>query len=93
VTLRPLHRINGATLAVLLAGIITFVACAADAPEGDALALEMRPVCEKCEASLTVDGDATICSYECTFCPTCATAMEHVCPNCGGDLVPRPKRQ
>ena len=41
---------------------------------------------------LALDADATICSFECTFCPACAEAMEHVCPNCGGELVARPKR-
>jgi hypothetical protein len=54
--------------------------------------LEMRDVCEKCESSLTVDADARICSFECTFCPACATAMNEVCPNCGGELVARPRR-
>jgi hypothetical protein len=57
------------------------------------MALEMRDRCEKCEQSLAMNGEALICSYECTFCPACARAMEHVCPNCGGELVPRPKRK
>jgi hypothetical protein len=57
------------------------------------MALEMRAVCERCGAGLTVDGPAVICSYECTFCVECADAMEHVCPNCGGELVARPKRR
>jgi hypothetical protein len=56
------------------------------------VALEMRGVCERCDAALPVDGPATICSYECTFCVSCAQAMAHVCPNCGGELVPRPRR-
>jgi hypothetical protein len=54
--------------------------------------LEMRTTCERCGAALSLDADATICSFECTFCPACAEAMEHVCPNCGGELVARPKR-
>jgi hypothetical protein len=41
---------------------------------------------------LEANGPAAICSYECTFCVECAEEMEHVCPNCGGDLVPRPRR-
>jgi hypothetical protein len=57
------------------------------------MALEMRAVCERCGAGLTADGPAVICSYECTFCVECADAMEHVCPNCGGELVARPKRR
>jgi uncharacterized protein len=56
------------------------------------MALEMRPVCERCGAALAADGEAAICSYECTFCIACAEAMEHVCPNCGGELVARPRR-
>lgn len=40
-----------------------------------------------------MDGVAMICSYECTFCPACAQAMEQRCPNCGGELVARPRRK
>ena len=56
------------------------------------MALEMRTECERCGAALAPDGDAVICSYECTFCSSCAEAMDHVCPNCAGELVVRPKR-
>ena len=56
------------------------------------MALEMRSVCERCEAPLAPDGEAKICSYECTFCPDCARAMDGICPNCQGELVARPKR-
>jgi hypothetical protein len=56
------------------------------------VALEMRGVCERCGTALAADAPAAICSYECTFCAECAEAMEHVCPNCGGELVPRPRR-
>ena len=55
------------------------------------MALEMRSVCERCGGTLTADGPA-ICSFECTFCAGCAETMEHVCPNCGGELMPRPRR-
>jgi hypothetical protein len=55
------------------------------------MALEMRPICEKCETGLAPDGAAYICSYECTFCGPCAEAMDLVCPNCGGELVRRPR--
>lgn len=54
--------------------------------------LEMRPTCERCEADLGDTAEATICSFECTFCPACATAMDRVCPNCAGELVSRPRR-
>ncbi|MDE0376519.1 MAG: DUF1272 domain-containing protein [bacterium] len=56
------------------------------------MALEMRARCERCDAPLAGDAAALICSYECTFCPKCAGGMSHVCPNCGGELVPRPRR-
>jgi hypothetical protein len=52
----------------------------------------MRTECERCGAALAQDGDALICSHECTFCPACGEAMEYVCPNCNGELVARPKR-
>lgn len=57
------------------------------------MSLEMRHECERCEVALDDEGDAFICSYECTFCTGCATGMGHVCPNCGGELVARPKRR
>jgi len=56
------------------------------------MALEMKSACERCRAALGPDGEAAICSYECTFCPPCSEALEHVCPNCGGELVARPRR-
>jgi hypothetical protein len=54
--------------------------------------LEMRAECERCKAPLPADGDAAICSYECTFCTACASEMDRTCPNCSGELVSRPKR-
>ena len=56
------------------------------------MALEMRTKCGRCGVGLAEGDDAVICSYECTFCRSCADAMEFVCPNCAGELVPRPKR-
>ncbi|HYZ91469.1 MAG TPA: DUF1272 domain-containing protein [Actinomycetota bacterium] len=55
--------------------------------------LEMRSACEKCGAALATDGAAMICTFECTFCPDCASSMSNACPNCGGELVPRPRRR
>jgi hypothetical protein len=56
--------------------------------------LELRPGCECCDRDLPPSSpDARICSYECTFCANCANAvLRGVCPNCGGNLVPRPIR-
>ena len=56
--------------------------------------LQMRPNCECCNVDLPPDsGEARICSFECTFCVACAEAMKGACPNCGGELVPRPRRR
>ncbi|MDX1450988.1 MAG: DUF1272 domain-containing protein [Oleiphilaceae bacterium] len=54
--------------------------------------LKMKKHCEQCEADTKETQSAFICSYECTFCPTCAEEMDHVCPNCSGELVLRPRR-
>lgn len=55
--------------------------------------LEMRDKCERCAAVLPLDsGEARICSFECTFCARCGDEMNGRCPNCGGELVPRPRR-
>jgi hypothetical protein len=56
------------------------------------MALELRGNCERCGTALTPDGAALICSHECTFCVSCGADLEHVCPNCGGELVARPRR-
>jgi hypothetical protein len=55
------------------------------------MSLEMRTKCEKCSAELDKRADAYICVHECTFCGPCADAMAQVCPNCGGELVRRPR--
>jgi hypothetical protein len=56
--------------------------------------LQLRPSCECCDRSLAPDSvDARICSFECTFCASCAEDVLHgICPNCGGALVARPTR-
>jgi two-component system, LytTR family, sensor kinase len=55
--------------------------------------LEMKTQCEKCGSALPPDGEAYICSYECTLCPPCAANVHGVCPNCGGELSNRPRRK
>jgi hypothetical protein len=57
------------------------------------MSLSMKPACERCNVDLMLDGPAFICSYECTFCAVCAEAMQNKCPNCGGELVARPRRK
>jgi hypothetical protein len=56
--------------------------------------LELRPNCECCGRDLPpASQEARICSFECTFCATCTeTTLAGTCPNCGGNLVPRPIR-
>lgn len=56
--------------------------------------LSMRPGCECCDQDLPADaGGAFICSFECTFCSTCALGhLKQCCPNCGGELLLRPPR-
>ena len=55
--------------------------------------LEMRPDCERCGTDLPAHlGGAFICSFECTFCASCADAVDEQCPNCGGELLDRPTR-
>ena len=56
--------------------------------------LELRPSCECCEKELPPHStEARICSFECTFCVACAESiLGSICPNCGGELVPRPRR-
>ncbi|WP_235715062.1 DUF1272 domain-containing protein [Halalkalibacter akibai] len=40
---------------------------------------------------MLVETNAYICTHECTFCEPCTEKMSHICPNCGGELVRRPK--
>jgi len=56
--------------------------------------LALRPGCECCDADLPPDAtNARICSFECTFCADCAERqLLGRCPNCGGELVARPRR-
>jgi hypothetical protein len=56
--------------------------------------LQLRPNCECCDRDLPPEStQAFICSFECTFCRDCAAnKLNHVCPNCGGELVGRPRR-
>ncbi|WP_352409544.1 DUF1272 domain-containing protein [Mixta sp. BE291] len=56
--------------------------------------LELRPNCECCDCDLPPESTlAMICSFECTFCHSCATTrLAGRCPNCKGELVRRPVR-
>jgi uncharacterized protein len=52
----------------------------------------MKTKCEKCGKELKKDSGAFICSYECTFCADSSKEIKHICPNCRGELVKRPKK-
>ena len=56
--------------------------------------LKLKPNCECCDRDLPPESaEARICTFECTFCATCAdTVFGSQCPNCGGNLVARPIR-
>lgn len=56
--------------------------------------LQLRPSCECCDKALPPEStEARICSFECTFCMACAdSVLQGKCPNCGGELVARPRR-
>ncbi|MBE0549466.1 MAG: DUF1272 domain-containing protein [Rubrivivax sp.] len=56
--------------------------------------LTLRPNCDCCNCDLPNEStEARICTFECTFCSECAdTKLKGVCPNCGGELVRRPRR-
>jgi len=56
--------------------------------------LKLRPNCECCDRDLPPGSDqALICSFECTFCRDCGNNLLKLkCPNCGGELVARPRR-
>lgn len=53
----------------------------------------MKSHCEKCNDTLADDGEAYICSFECTFCSDCGMELRRTCPHCGGELVLRPRRR
>ena len=54
--------------------------------------LDLRPNCECCDTDLPDNANARICTFECTFCATCANGLDNTCPNCQGNLVERPHR-
>ena len=56
--------------------------------------MTLKPNCECCDRDLPPDAvEARVCTFECTFCVDCARSrFDDVCPNCGGELVRRPRR-
>jgi len=56
------------------------------------MGLQMKSACLLCAALLEPLSDAWICSFECTYCPSCAAARDYACKTCGGELSRRPRR-
>lgn len=56
--------------------------------------LALRPNCEVCDRDLPPEStEARICTFECTYCASCADGvLKGQCPNCGGNLERRPIR-
>ncbi|WP_334059028.1 DUF1272 domain-containing protein [Polaribacter sp. P097] len=56
--------------------------------------LQIRPTCEHCNKALPNHStEAMVCSFECTYCKTCAIEIfKNVCPSCSGNFVERPIR-
>jgi DNA-binding HxlR family transcriptional regulator len=45
--------------------------------------------CEKCKIPLAPEAEAYVCSYEYTWCRSCAVGFGWLCPNCQGRLRER----
>ena len=56
--------------------------------------LELQPNSEICDIDLPAQSaEVSICSFEFTYCAACADdLLKGVCPNFGGEQVPRPIR-
>ena len=57
------------------------------------MALEMKTECQGCNAPIGWQDEVLICSYECSWCRPCAEGDGMICRNCGGELVPCPRRE
>jgi uncharacterized protein len=55
------------------------------------MTLQLKSLCERCGQAIAPADKAYICVYECTFCHACTLWLGFNCPNCGGELVRRPR--
>jgi hypothetical protein len=55
------------------------------------MGLQLKSHCERCGQEISERDKAYICVYECTFCHACTLWLGFTCPNCGGELVRRPR--
>ena len=58
---------------------------------GALMALMSTPkaACEKCGTALPDPNEGLACSFQCTYCASCADALKMTCPNCSGALAVR----
>jgi hypothetical protein len=55
------------------------------------MGLQLKSHCERCGQEISGRDKAYICVHECTFCHACTLWLGFSCPNCGGELVRRPR--
>ncbi len=55
------------------------------------MALQLKSLCERCGQGIGTRDKAYFCVHECTFCHACTLWLGFDCPNCGGELVRRPR--
>jgi hypothetical protein len=55
------------------------------------MTLDMRDACGRCSTKPAPQDRARTGVHERTFGAACAESMRHVCPNCGGERVKRPR--
>jgi ribosomal protein S18 acetylase RimI-like enzyme len=56
--------------------------------------MSIKNQCEtpNCPSLLSPSSLAYHCTFQCTFCPKCADQYDDLCPNCGNELVLRPRK-
>jgi hypothetical protein len=57
------------------------------------MALELKGNLREMRTHAYNKRSSYICSYECTYCATCAEQVSFVCRNCEGEVVRRPRRK
>ena len=89
---RPFNLTSPAATSLISNGVWSLSSIRLEATIEGTDMLKMKSECESCKAKLQSAEIAFICSYECTFCPDCTESLDHICPNCDGELIRRPKR-
>ena len=55
--------------------------------------LKMKLEREVCHKVLSINSDAMICSFECTYCIYCAENIKKICKNCNAELTALLKKE